>query len=403
MSLEKKNFIWNIIGSTINAGTSLLFLIIVTRINGTDLAGIFTFCYSTACLFQVFGTYAGRSYQVTERNKEINDFDFINNRFFTCFLMILLAFVFSFVKGYNAYKIIVLILLVIFKSIEAFSETIYGIIQKNGHLYKVGFSLFLKAIIGVIVFFIIDYYTSNIYFSSSMLVIANLIILLFYDLKNIKLDSNKFNFKGIMEILKCGFWTFAFTFLIQYVINAPKYAIDSFMANEFQTVFGIIMMPATLMILCSQFLIQPFLNKLTNDLNESNYIGFKKTTYKISLSLFIIGISIIICAYFFGIPFLELLYGISLKSFKLELIIIIFGAVMFGISYIISNSLIALRKTFIQTIIYFVAGMVIYILSNYLVRKFGILGASLSYMITNVLVLLFYLLLFNYILKIKSK
>ena len=54
----KKNFIWNLIGSTINSFTSLIFLIIVTRINGIEAAGIFTFAFSTACLFYIIGIYS---------------------------------------------------------------------------------------------------------------------------------------------------------------------------------------------------------------------------------------------------------------------------------------------------------------------------------------------------------
>ena len=61
----KKNFILNSIGSTIYAFTSLFFLIIVTRINDINEAGIFTFAFSNACLLQVICTYSVLSFQVT--------------------------------------------------------------------------------------------------------------------------------------------------------------------------------------------------------------------------------------------------------------------------------------------------------------------------------------------------
>ena len=53
--LMKKNFIWNIIGSGVNAFTSLFFMIIVTRINGINDAGIFTFAYATASFLNIIG------------------------------------------------------------------------------------------------------------------------------------------------------------------------------------------------------------------------------------------------------------------------------------------------------------------------------------------------------------
>ena len=68
MEKSRKNILWNIIGATTNAFNSLLFTIIVTRINGTNDAGIFTYAFATACLLYVIGVYLGRTYQVTDIN-----------------------------------------------------------------------------------------------------------------------------------------------------------------------------------------------------------------------------------------------------------------------------------------------------------------------------------------------
>ena len=43
----RKNFIWNVLGTGLNAFNSLFFMIIVTRLNGVDQAGIFTIAFST--------------------------------------------------------------------------------------------------------------------------------------------------------------------------------------------------------------------------------------------------------------------------------------------------------------------------------------------------------------------
>ena len=68
----RKNTIWNIIGTTINAFSSLFFMIIVTRVNGVFDAGIFTFAFSTATMFNIIGVYAGRIYQVTDNDNNTN-------------------------------------------------------------------------------------------------------------------------------------------------------------------------------------------------------------------------------------------------------------------------------------------------------------------------------------------
>ena len=104
-SLDKKNFIWNTIGSTFNSFTSLLFMIVLTRINGTNQSGIFAFCFSLACLLQIIGTYSGRTYQVSNKDKNIVDSDFIYSRFFTTLIMFTVAIIYCLIKGYNLEKI----------------------------------------------------------------------------------------------------------------------------------------------------------------------------------------------------------------------------------------------------------------------------------------------------------
>ena len=50
--------------------------------------------------------------------------------------------------------------------------------------------------------------------------------------------------------------------------NASRYAIDGNLSEEMQTIFGIIVMPGMVMSLLSQFIIQPFLVKITDYLRK---------------------------------------------------------------------------------------------------------------------------------------
>ena len=161
-------------------------------------------------------------------------------------------------------------------------------------------------------------------------------------------------------------------------------------------------MPATLVILCGQFLIHPFLNKLTQLLKEKRYNEFKNIVCKLVVAIFIFGIIIDIIAYLIGIPFLELIYGISLKKYKIDLIIIITGAVFFGMSYIFSNALIATRNTFIQALIFIITSLFALVASNLLVSKQGIYGASISYMLSMLLLLVLFIISFLFVSKRKE-
>ena len=238
----KKNTIWNIIGTGINAFASLIFMIIVTRINDVNEAGIFTFAFSLATLFNVIGTYAGRIYQVTEK-KDISNNEFLVNRLITCLIMMIIAIGYVILKKYELNKIIIVVLLCIWKMLEAFSDVIYAFLQKNDELYKVGVTLTIKNILGIAVFLVVDLITKNLIISILSFIIVYTLVMIFYDFiqadmrKQIKGRVEK---KNVLDIFVKGFPTFCVTFLNIYIINASKYAIDGLMADSYQAIFGIL-------------------------------------------------------------------------------------------------------------------------------------------------------------------
>lgn len=398
-----KDFIWNVIGSSFFAFNSLFFLIIVTRINGINIAGTFTFGFSTACLFYIVGVYSGRIYQVTDDDKKISDTDYLYSKFITCIAMIVFSMIFCLMRNYTSYKINIILGLVAFKALEAFSEFSYAILQEKNELYKVGISLFLKAVVGLLCFFLIDYYTKNVLLSIYSLVFVNIIFILFYDFKNLKLSGfkkTKFDKYKSLKVLKNGFYVFAFSFLTQYIINAQKYPIDSLLNNKAQTIFGIIIMPATIVILLGQFIIQPFLLKLKINL-QNDKKSFLTLTLKLAISVLILGILIIILGYFFGIKLLNIIYGINITNYLKELMIILIGAVCYGISLIFSTSLTTMRSTFSQLVVFSIVSIITLIISKYFVNNYHILGASIAYMISMVLLLILYIIVFVIIFKKK--
>ena len=130
-----KNFIWNSLGTGINSFNSLFFLIIVTRVNDIQTAGIFSIAYATATILYTLAMYSGRLCQVTDIKNKITDKDYIVNRTLTCIIMLIGAAGFLLIQQYSGFKTTIFALLAIFKGIEAFSDILYGVMQKNDILF----------------------------------------------------------------------------------------------------------------------------------------------------------------------------------------------------------------------------------------------------------------------------
>ena len=377
-----KNFIWNTIGTGFNSFNSLFFLILVTRINGIEKAGIFSIAYATATILYTLALYSGRLFQVTDIENKIKDKDYISNRALTCFIMLIFASTYLIIKKYTTFKTLVFVVLIIFRGIEAFADILYGIMQKNGFLYKAGISLTLKGVVGLILFGMIDFYSKNLVYSGLALIIVNLVFLVIWDyfLVTRKLINKeaKVSFKNVISILKLEFFVFVNSFAGIYILNAPKYAIDGYLTENLQAIYGYIMMPATVMTLFTQFIVMPVLGKLKELFEKKDFISFKKVIFKIKMIVLAFGFFAVLAAFLVGPEFLGLIYGVKLLDYRINLCVIIASYIFYANTYIKLVQLTTIRHTFVQFVIYIISMIIAFISSRILVRNFGINGATFS-------------------------
>ncbi len=381
-----KNFIWNIMGTGLNSFNSLFFLIIVTRINGINDAGIFSIAYSTALILYTIGLYSGRLCQVTDIENKVKDKDYIVNRIITCILMIIIAIIFVVIKQYSPYKMGVFVLLCVYKATEAFSEILYGIMQKSDLLYRSGQSLTIKSLGGLLIFFIIDYVTHNLIFACSAIIVLNIITILIFDCimvckKLIDFNTNV-NMTNVWHIFKTEFFVFANSFAGIYVLNAPKYAIDSYLTEDIQAIFGYIMMPATVITLFTQFVFMPYLNQMRQMYEQKQIKALEGIAFKIKMAVLAFGIFATVAAFVIGPEVLSLIYGEELRPYRMNLTIILASYIMYGISYVNLVLLTTTRDTFVQFVVYAITMVVAFIGSNLLVQNLQINGATISCAVT---------------------
>ena len=254
--------------------------------------------------------------------------------------------------------------------------------QKNDILYKSGQSLSLKGFVGIIAFLIVDLITRDLRWACFAVILVNLLVLVIYDYFIITrklIDSKiKINKENVLSIFKSEFFVFVNSFAGIYILNAPKYAIDSFLTEDIQAIYGYIMMPATVMTLFTQFIVMPFLGKLKEMYEQKELKEIEKVTLKIKLIVIAFGGFAVLAAFLIGPEFLGLVYGLDLTAYRMNLCVIIASYIFYAISYINLVTLTTIRHTFIQFVIYIASMIIAYIGSTILVKNFGINGATFS-------------------------
>ena len=185
------------------------------------------------------------------------------------------------------------------------------------------------------------------------------------------------------------------------MVNSSKYAIDNYLADNYQTIFNIIIMPATVLSLFSQFILYPYLNKISEYIKKNNYIKLNKLVSNICLAVVIFGIIAIILGYLLGIPVLSFIYNVDLGSYRLLLVIILVGAVFMALASIMTNLLVSIRVLKTQTILFTILALLSLIFSNMTVKNYGINGACYFY--TLIMMMLFIVMFITYKICMRNK
>jgi len=307
---NKAGFIWNTLGSLIYSFFNATLLVFCTRLNGTEIAGIFSICYATGCILNAIGDMGIRIFQVTDTNRKYKLEDYLYSRIFAVILMTIIAIIFVLISGYSNEKLFICLILILIRVVDNFSETFQAEFQLNSRLDRAGKALLYRNSLEIAVFAIADILTKNIYISFLAMLATSIIILITYDLritnKENKIKLN-FNYDNIKQILKECFPLGISTLISMYVINAVKYAIDSFGDNTMQTYFNVLYMPTFVINLISILIMKPLLKPFGEYWNNKDYKRFIKTI--VYIILFLIGMTIIIeiGALLVGIPILRII------------------------------------------------------------------------------------------------
>lgn len=403
MQAQKKDYIWNSIGSFLQSAISPILLIVITRLNGVGDSGLFSFAMSLSVVFWAISLWGGRTYQVSDVKKEFSSGDYIVVRFISSLIVAVFSISFCILSGYDLIKTELIMVLVSFKILESIADSMYGVLQIHNKLYIVGISLTMKSVFGFMLFTLIDILTKNIIYGALSIFIVNIAVVIFYDIPWMKhVESVGLTKKNIMQagkIMKKTAEVFVVVFLTMFSLNIPRYFLDKYHYDQIGY-FGIMAMPITLLTLFISFVLQPNVVNLSELLKKKKIKEFTKIVSKIDFITFTLGILFIVSSYLIGVWVLNTVFGIDINNFRIDLTIMVIGAVANAFVSIYVNLLIILRRFKGQFYTLLVTNILAVILSIYLIDRLAMLGSVLVFMIISFLQAI--ILLFIYKRSLKS-
>ena len=389
---KKNDYIWNSLGSFLQSAISPILLIIITRLNGIDDSGLFSFALSLSVVFWAVSLWGGRTYQVSDVRREFSSGDYITVRFVTSLIVIISAIAFCLLNGYNDTKTSLIMILVVFKILESIADSLYGVLQIHRKLYIAGISLTMKAILGFGAFIAVDFFTKNVIYGALAILLVNILVIFFYDILWVqRVESiavsreivRKYITQAIV-IMKRTSPVFVVMFLTMFSLNIPRYFLDKAHPDQIGY-FGIMAMPITLLGLFISFIIQPNVVSLSELLDKGKRKEFARIVGKINQITFGLGVVSVVLSYLIGVWILNTIFGIAIDNFRLDLTIMVIGAAANAFVSIYVNLLIIMRRFKGQFYTLLLTDMLAVGISAYLVGQFAMLGSVVAFMLISFL------------------
>ena len=396
-SKERSAYFWNMLGSLVYAVTGMLLGVAVTKLAGAYAGGIFFFGFSTLGQQLYIVSYFGmRPIQVTDISNEYTFGDYLRLRAITSFLAALAGFVYIFLTTGDLYVFEVYMILSLYKILDGFCDIFESEMQRQDRLDMTGKATLFRTLLCVGVFLVALTTTKDLKLSSLALLPSILLAAIIFDiLPLLRLKPDKTIKKAsYISLINKSKWLFLGAFIDLYIFAAAKYAVNYRLGEELNGYFSIIFIPTSIINLMAGFIIRPILTKLSLLYKTGNQKKFISTISKIAAFIFAATVLGMGMAYLLGIPVLKLVLGevaTAIEPYKTALVLVIFGGGLYALVNLGYYCLVIFEMTGTIFLIYAVGAVFAYFISDFMVRSFAMNGAALAYMITMLLLTVFFL------------
>ncbi len=383
ISLKRKNYIWNFAATIINASEAVLVLAFASRLVPLEDVGILTFGFVVANVMLCISKYGVRNYQVSDVKYKYKFTDYFITRLITIFLALISLLIFIFYSylfnDYSLKKLFTIIVIILIYQVDAFEDVFSAELQRKGRLDLGAMVFSFRWLITIAIWIMGLFILKNILASSFIAFLFDLIfaiIVCCFLYKN-SMTTEKSNKDKILKILKECFPLCAMMTLSIYIPNAAKYTIDLNLGENIQAIYGYISMPIFVLDVVSVVMFQPLLLEISQEWNKGQYKLILRKLFALSGFISMIALIYSCLAFFVGIPFLSLLYGVNLNKYKSCFMLLVAGSVALAFLGMIVAVMTVMRKQYISMLLYFLVSLTLFCLLNFVFSKSSIIAITI--------------------------
>ena len=386
---EQRRFLsgtaWNLIGAFAFALSAWLTTFIIAKQSGAGHyqdAGIFAIAASFGNIFRIVSAYGLRQYQVSEIGDASVDQPYIVSRFITVLFGSLLCLVASLSFGYSAKQILAINIYMLFNSVCAFADVLFGVMQRHGRIDLAGISLTLRGVVSTVVFAACLFLTGDLLLSLGALALATALVMLLFDFPvanryyPIRVSLADFQNAAPYRLLKRGFPMLLYTVFITLITFAPRIVLEKMAGPAEVGVFAYVFTPTVVITTFASGVLLPYITKMTEYWSTNNLKKLRQSFFAPFGLIVLVGVVGVGFSLLLGRWMLTLLYDAMVGEHVPLLVIAVAASTLLSLVACCNNILIVVRRRKALTLLN-AAGFLLTMLACYwLIPRYGMYGAG---------------------------
>lgn len=374
----KKAFLWNTVGSTFYFAAQFLLTFAVVRIAGESVSGVLSTAMNVTNLFISLSGYGMRYYQVSDTKHLYSDNTYIKSRFLTCGAAAFLCLVFSFAVQYSAYQRICIMLWLLYRMSEPFSDVYNGICQQNNCLDKVGKSYAVRAVLTIAPFILLLLLTNDLAITLLAMAVLVWIVVLFYDIPqaNLLKQNNAQTAETKVKLLLIALAPLAIYKALETAAAViPKFFLERVLGTDVMGIYSPVTSPVLLLQTGASFILVPLVTVFAENLSAKNKKGFNSVLIKsFAFVAALLPVGLLVCVFFgdFGLRIIR--SGLDQYSYLLPPMVV--AAVLTSATMFLSMILTVLRELKVLIAANLSGLLVAALISVPMIKTFNMQGAT---------------------------
>lgn len=381
-----QNAFYNMIGALVFCFcqwiiSSLLVVHLSPEEIAVENAGLLQLSISVTNIFFAISCYNMRTYQISDTKNKYSYGDYIGVRMVTVIIALVLCLGYTIAFRYSAKTILCIMLYMIFKLNETFSDVLHAIDQKNYRMDYVCTSYCLRGISTVVVFAVTILLFDNVLISVLAMGVVSLSEVWFYDVKkarsfgSIKPTFNKSIItKMLITCLPAVISSAAFT----AITTVPRQTLETMQGEERLGYYGTIATPLLIVQILATSIFNPMLTELAESYNNGEIKRFTMRLIKNLGVLVLIAAVVCVCVAFLGEFAVGIVFGKKFVPYTYLMYGIVGCTTMYVVSWLCTNTLIIMRRLKVCMIASLIALLISSVLAKPFIERFNMNGVSYS-------------------------